>query len=33
VVSDGVEALHYLQRSGEYANRAVHPYPNVMVID
>src|SRR5215211_1970791 len=33
VVRDGEEALHYLQRSGEFADRASHPYPNVIVID
>jgi CheY-like chemotaxis protein len=33
VVHDGEQALHYLQRSGEYANRRGHPYPSVIVID
>src|SRR4051812_25720856 len=33
VVPDGAEALHYLQRAGEYANRHAHPYPSVIVID
>jgi CheY-like chemotaxis protein len=32
-VHDGAEALHYLQRAGEYANRSEHPFPNVIVID
>jgi CheY-like chemotaxis protein len=33
VVTDGEEALHYLQHEGEFSNRLEHPFPDVIFID
>lgn len=32
-VSDGVQALNYLNGVGEYGNRAVNPFPTVIFLD
>lgn len=33
VVTDGVEAINYLQGTGKYADRATHPMPRLIVMD
>ncbi|HWF20250.1 MAG TPA: response regulator [Verrucomicrobiae bacterium] len=33
VVTDGVEAIHYLQGEGKYADRNLHPLPRLVVMD
>jgi CheY-like chemotaxis protein len=33
VVTDGVEAIHYLSGEGKYADRRLHPLPNLLVMD
>lgn len=33
VVSDGVEAVRYLEGTGEYADRSLHPLPEVILLD
>jgi CheY-like chemotaxis protein len=33
VVSDGIEALEYLKGQGEFADRANHPHPDVLLLD
>lgn len=33
VVSDGTEALDYLQGNGQYADRRRHPFPAVLLLD
>ncbi len=33
VVSDGVEAVRYLEGTGEYADRSLHPLPDVILLD
>jgi|SRR5581483_1805633 CheY-like chemotaxis protein len=33
VVTDGVEAIHYLQGEGKYADRHLHPLPHLIVMD
>jgi CheY-like chemotaxis protein len=33
VVTDGVEAIHYLQGDGKYADRLLHPLPHLIVMD
>jgi CheY-like chemotaxis protein len=33
VVSDGEQALQYLNGSGKYADRATHPFPGVIFLD
>jgi len=33
VVTDGVEAIHYLQGDGKYADRHLHPLPHLVVMD
>lgn len=33
VVTDGVEAIHYLQGEGKYANRQLYPLPSLIVMD
>lgn len=33
VVTDGVEAIHYLQGFGKYADRTLHPMPRLIVMD
>jgi CheY-like chemotaxis protein len=33
VVTDGVEAIHYLQGLGKYADRHLHPLPHLIVMD
>lgn len=32
-VRDGVEALDYVQGLGQFANRALHPYPSFLILD
>ena len=33
VVSDGTEAIEYLNGKGKFANRAAFPFPHVVVLD
>lgn len=33
IVNDGVELLQYLRGEAAFADRAAHPYPNIMVLD
>ncbi len=33
VVSDGVEAVRYLEGTDEYADRSLHPLPDVILLD
>jgi CheY-like chemotaxis protein len=33
VVNDGVEAIEYLSAQGVFANRNVHPFPELIVLD
>ena len=33
VVSDGEQAIRYLAGSGVYADRAVHPFPSLVLLD
>jgi CheY-like chemotaxis protein len=33
VVTDGVEAIRYLQGEGRYADRQLHPLPSLIVMD
>ncbi len=33
VAEDGEQAVRYLRGEGEYADRAVHPLPNVVLLD
>lgn len=33
VVSDGLEALAYLKGEDSYANRTMHPFPDVLLLD
>jgi CheY-like chemotaxis protein len=33
VVTDGVEAIHYLQGDGKYADRQLYPLPHLIVMD
>lgn len=32
-VKDGLEGLHYLQGSGDFADRHKHPFPDVIILD
>ena len=33
VVSDGQEAVNYLKGEGPYANRALYPFPDIVLLD
>ncbi|MEO6184063.1 MAG: response regulator [Verrucomicrobiota bacterium] len=33
VVTDGEQAMHYLSGEGQYANRAEHPMPRLVLLD
>lgn len=33
VVTDGLEAIHYLRGEGKYADRKTHPLPKLIVMD